>query len=221
MAASYIRDTLVASTCFYVDGFNLYHAVQALARPELKWLNLKDLAAGFLRPGDTLSTVCYFTAVQSHPPKKAARHRRYIDALSAQGVEIISSNFQRVQKYCRENDRNCRFQEEKRTDVALASRYLIDAAQGAVERIIIVTADSDQIPAVETIQVHYPTIEIELAIPPGRRGNARELASLFPKTPVELTAGRLGANLLPRSVYHADGRVAATCPAEWFPAISN
>lgn len=218
MAASYLGDTLVASTGFYVDGFNLYHAVQALGRPELKWLNLKDLATGFLRPGDTLATVCYFTAVQSHPPEKAARHRRYIDALRAQPVEIITSNFQRVQKFCRDNDRNCRFQEEKRTDVALASRYLSDAFRGVAERIIVVSADSDQIPAIEAVQVHCPHVEIEVVIPPGRRNVARELAAMVPKRPVELSEGRLGANLLPRSVYRTDGVLAAACPTEWLPS---
>lgn len=170
-----------------------------------------------MRPGDTLGPVCYFTAVQNHPPDKARRHRRYIDALKAQGVEVVNSNFQRVQKYCRDYDRNCRFQEEKRTDVALASRYMIDAVTGAAERILIVTADSDQIPAVATVQAHYPTVEIELVVPPGRLATARELASMFPKRPVELTAGRLTANLLPRSVYKDSGALAASCPAEWLP----
>ncbi|MEI9904239.1 MAG: hypothetical protein WDN06_09830 [Asticcacaulis sp.] len=28
---------------FYFDGFNLYHAVDAIKRPYLKWLNLKAL----------------------------------------------------------------------------------------------------------------------------------------------------------------------------------
>ena len=211
----------MASTGFYVDGFNLYHAVKALARPELKWLNLKDLAASFLRQGDTLSSVCYFTAVQSFPAYKAARHRRYIDALKAQGVEVITSNFQQVQRNCRDYARSCRFQEEKRTDVALASRYLMDAVQGVADRILIVTADSDQIPAVQAIQAHRSGVDLELVVPPGRRGHARELASMFPGTPVELTAGRLGANLLPRTVYKPNGSVAATCPAEWLPRDSN
>lgn len=205
----------MASTGFYVDGFNLYHAIQALDRPELKWLNLKELATGFLRQGDTLHTVCYFTAVQSHPAAKASRHRRYKDALRAEGVEIVDSNFQSVRKHCRDFDRNCRFQEEKRTDVALATRYVLDAFRGEVERVILVTADSDQIPAIEAIQVHSPLTQIELVIPPGRRENAKELAGLFDRRPVELTAGRLAGCLLPRSVYRQDGHVAATCPAEW------
>ena len=28
---------------FYIDGFNLYHAIDAYKRPYLKWLNLKAL----------------------------------------------------------------------------------------------------------------------------------------------------------------------------------
>lgn len=30
----------------YVDGFNLYHAIDDLRRPELKWLDLQGLCRG-------------------------------------------------------------------------------------------------------------------------------------------------------------------------------
>lgn len=206
----------MARTAFYVDGFNLYHAIKELGLPHLKWLNLKELARTFLQPGDSLEKVCYFTAVQSHPPVKASRHRRYIDALRAVGVEVVNSNFQRVQKYCKDNDRHCRFQEEKRTDVALATRYVVDSIKGIAERVIVVTADSDQIPAIEAVQVFAPQVRLQLAIPPGRRGHAMELARCFTEPPVELKPPRMNACLLPRTV-EKDGRSIATCPTEWLP----
>lgn len=205
----------MATTGFYVDGFNLYHSIQALERPALKWLNLKGLAESFLRPGDALVGVCYFTAVVQHPPGTASRHRRYIDALRAQGVEIITSKFQRVEKYCRQMERGCPFQEEKQTDVGLATRYVVDAIRGVAERVILVTADSDQIPAIEAVQTYSPNTEIQLVIPPGRRSTARQLSGLFVTTPIELTSGRLAANLLPKTVYGPTGKIAATCPQEW------
>lgn len=218
MSKCYTGEERVARVGFYVDGFNLYHAMAENCVPQVKWLNLKGLAESFLRPGDTLEVVCYFTAVQHHNPVKATRHRKYIDALRAVGVEVVDSNFQKVSKYCRDNDRNCRFVEEKRTDVALATRYLLDAIQGVVDRVILVTADSDQIPAVTALQVHRPEIELTLAIPVGRRKQCRELSSLFITRPIELTQGRLLANPLPVDVYGPDGRKAASCPAEYLPA---
>ena len=35
-------------TIAFIDGFNLYHAIASLRRPELKWVNLKTLAAIFI-----------------------------------------------------------------------------------------------------------------------------------------------------------------------------
>lgn len=35
-------------TIALIDGFNLYHAIASLRRPELKWLNVKALAAIFI-----------------------------------------------------------------------------------------------------------------------------------------------------------------------------
>jgi hypothetical protein len=44
-------------TSYYVDGFNLYHAIRPLARPELEWLNLHALATSYLRKDDELAEV--------------------------------------------------------------------------------------------------------------------------------------------------------------------
>ena len=41
----------------YIDGFNFYHAVAALNRPEIKWLNLRKLAESFCGAGDKLEIV--------------------------------------------------------------------------------------------------------------------------------------------------------------------
>jgi uncharacterized LabA/DUF88 family protein len=207
----------MATTGFYVDGFNLYHAIDQLGKNELKWLNLKELAKTYLQAHDELVRVCYFTAVHLYSPQKAQRHQIYIDALRAVGVEVIASNFQRVDKYCNGYDRYCKFSEEKRTDVALATAYLADAMRGVVERIIIVTADSDQIPSVNAVQVHCPLTSIELAPPPGRAAQAKELANMFTKKPKEITAGRLGGCLFPRNVINDNGRVVASCPAAYLP----
>lgn len=35
----------------YFDGFNMYHAIKALAKPRLKWLDLWSLSTGFLERG--------------------------------------------------------------------------------------------------------------------------------------------------------------------------
>jgi len=99
----------------YIDGFNLYHAVNALNDPLLKWTDLGALARSYLGPNDTMVRTVFFTALNSWDKAKRQRHVNYIKALEATGVEVVLSRFDRVQKHCFQNDRFCPYN-------ALASR---------------------------------------------------------------------------------------------------
>lgn len=47
----------------YIDGFNLYHAIDATRRHELKWLDLRRLCEVYApRPDHELIAVNYFSA---------------------------------------------------------------------------------------------------------------------------------------------------------------
>lgn len=200
-------------TC-YVDGFNMYHALEATGQSKFKWLNLKALATTFLQMNDVLVATYYFTAVVTHDAKKCARHRAYIDAQKAVGVEVVESKFQSVNRHCRTSQKTCPFLEEKQTDVALSTRLLVDAMENVMDRAILISADSDHVPTVRLLREKRPTLLITLAPPPGRMGSARELGAILDDRR-EIKLGRLEQCLLPRTVYKADGRVAATCPAAY------
>lgn len=201
---------------FYIDGFNLYHAIRGLNRPELKWLNLQALANSFLEKQDTLVGVTYFTAPMIWDPEKYHRHVEYIAALEATGVEVVKSKFLKSSKYCKAFSRYCDFHEEKQTDVAFAVRVLRDAHLGVMDRAILVTADSDQIPLVSEMTEAFPTMQVHIAAPPGRMREARELCSVATRRS-EISAGRLATCLLPRNVSDENGRVVARCPNSYLP----
>ena len=202
----------------YIDGFNLYHAIKDLKKPSLKWLDLKGLASSFCRKDDTLVRVAYFTALWLHEPAKSSRHRRYIDAVKATGVDVVESNFRKGDQYCHGFKRWCDFREEKQTDVALAVTVLGDAVDGLIDRAILVTADSDHVPLIRALKERRPTMDLTLAPPPGRLTVARELAKQFADVR-EITAGRLAASTLPRDVFGPTGKKVASCPAEWLEAV--
>lgn len=65
----------------YIDGFNLYHAIDDLGRPHLKWVDLRALVASFLRAGQELTAVNYYSAYATWMPDEFRRHRQYISAL--------------------------------------------------------------------------------------------------------------------------------------------
>jgi uncharacterized LabA/DUF88 family protein len=206
----------MSRTSCYIDGFNLYHAIKPLGRPELKWLNLHALARSFLEKEDELAEVTYFTATLMWNAEKCRRHRAYIEALSASRVTVVESRFIKSNRFCRQYERYCAFHEEKQTDVALAVKVMRDAHTRSIERAILVTADSDQIPLVRAIRHSFPALSIEIAAPPGRMREARELCSVASRF-AEISPGRLRTCLLPRNVVDEAGRLVAVCPARYLP----
>lgn len=196
----------------YIDGFNLYHAIVALNDAKLKWINFKELGKSFLKPSEVLGRVVFFTAILTWEKEKQARHKNYIAAQKACGVEVVESNFRRVNKHCRVMDRYCSRHEEKQTDVAIAVSVLMDAVSERMSRAILITADSDQIPLVKALAKNFPAVTVTLAAPPGRGHEARELGSLVSdRRPI--TADRLRGCALPRDVFDAKGKKVATRPA--------
>ena len=196
----------------YVDGFNLYHAIAEEADQRLKWLNFWSIAESMLRPGEYLRKVYFFTAVLKWNPEKQSRHRNFIEAQKAVGVTIVESNFKKVMKKCTISDNRCPRYEEKQTDVQIATTILADAINGHVDRVILVTADSDQVPLALQMKRLFPNVGMTLAAPPGRSQLARELGQVIQdRTP--LTLGRLHAHRLPRDVFDDQGKKVATMPA--------
>jgi uncharacterized LabA/DUF88 family protein len=196
----------------YVDGFNLYHAIEALQDHRLKWINLKELGRSFLRPGEELNRVIFFTAVLTWNKDKQQRHKNFIAAQKGVGVEVVESNFRKMSRHCRVMDRYCARHEEKQTDVAIAVAMLSDAMRDEYQRAVLVTADSDQVPLVREFRRSFPRKHITLAAPPARGGDSRELGrEVHDRTP--LSAGRIRACPLPRDVYDARGKKVATMPA--------
>jgi hypothetical protein len=203
----------MAKTSFYIDGFNLYHAIDKLDRPHLKWLNLRALAESFLRPEDEVLEIVYFSAHMVWDQQKLRRHKEYIKALETVGVEPVLSRFLRTDKYCQKNDCYCFFREEKQTDVGFAVRMLTDAlSPDGPQRVVLVTADSDQVPTIGAIRGLAPKVGILVASPPGRKEVAGELVRVSPEHR-EIEPGRLERCLFPRNVRNAKGTVVARCPA--------
>lgn len=196
----------------YIDGFNLYHAIVALNDVSLKWLNMMELGRSFLRPHEELRGVTFFTAVLTWDKEKQQRHKNYIAAQRAVGVCVVESNFRKMTRHCRAMDRYCARHEEKQTDVAFAISVFSDAALDLIDRAILITADSDQVPLVKRFRSQFPEKLVTLAAPPDRGGEARELGSaVHERTPI--TPGRLRSCMLPRDVRGEDGRLIATMPA--------
>jgi len=196
----------------YVDGFNLYHAINDLRLPPLKWLNLWSLSESILRPGERLTAVKYFSAFATWLPGPYARHRRYVQALEQVGVQAVIGKFKEKPRRCAKCGARWVAHEEKETDVHIAITLVSDALTNKFDRAIVISADSDLAPAVRLAGLSSPPKEIFVAAPPGRFSNARDL-----NPRLEITKGRVAKHLLSAVVRDKSGAVAVQRPAEYDP----
>lgn len=195
---------------FYIDGFNLYHAIEKLNKPRLKWLSIRALCQTFLCNNEILDEINFFTAIWKYDQAKQRRHENYLAALRATDIKVHEGHFKRPDKYCYTQNRYCRFREEKQTDVAIAVKLVGDAIARHMGRAVLLTADSDQIPVAKFVN-GLDQIRLSLVYPPGRAKQARELGNYIPDRR-EITEGILRACPLPRTVHDADGNPVAFMP---------
>lgn len=169
----------------YVDGFNLYYG--ALKGGPHRWLNL-DRYFALLRMDDDVQRIWYFTAVIAGP--RRSRQLAYLQALKATPrVAIQYGQYKEKVVRCTVAACDCaglrefRVPEEKGTDVNIAVQMLDDAYQGLADRLVLVSGDSDLVPAIRTVKRRFPEIQVIVYVPARdpRRGAARQLRTAADK----------------------------------------
>ena len=159
---------------FFIDGFNVYHALQKDRRyHKYKWLDYRALAKALVSRDNQIVDVFYFTAYTDWDATKKARHQLFTKALQLNGVKIIFGKFKLRDKTCTICRKTYKTFEEKQTDVNIAIALFNAALHDDFDTAILVTGDSDLIPAVEAVKVAFPAKQIGLVIPIGR--SAEEL----------------------------------------------
>lgn len=167
----------------YVDGFNLYYG--AVKGTPYKWLNLQQLFER-LRPNDELQVVKYFTALVEGQTKQL-NQLAYLSALGTlPKVDIIQGKFKKKRIRCTHpgcplrGDRFFDSQEEKHTDVNIALHMLDDAYRNRCDTLVLISGDSDLVPAVQHVILRFPMTRVFVYVPvpqsclPGQR-HAMEL----------------------------------------------
>ena len=204
----------------YIDGFNVYYGIkQGLkpAEPHLKWLDLRAFSGQFLRAGEALGEIKYFSAVVTWNQAAAGRHATYIAALRSVNVTPIVGHFKQKRVKCRAKCGGTFYKpEEKETDVAIAAHMVEDAANACFDTALLVTGDSDFGPAVEAVRRLRPGYSVRVVTPAGRYKSA-ELASAAGGDNHTRRAKRkhVAAALFPRVMQSPSGPI--TRPAEYDP----
>ena len=206
-------------TIVYVDGFNLYFGVLK-GRPSLRWFDIPSFMDR-IRPNDRVTNINYFTAIvdPDEATSRKARQLLYIKALkTSERVQVIYGKYQKRGVKCKASCREeYEVPEEKKTDVGIAVRMMSDAIDGAMDRIVLVSGDSDLEPALKWIRARYPTIEITVYVPEDEQDQGMRRNDSFRH--LGITAGILPTkNILafqfPDSIPMGNGR-SLRRPPEW------
>ena len=186
---SVFQGTEKSRAALYIDGFNLYHAIDDLGQPHLKWLNFAALGERIIdRNKERLAKVRWFTAIQPRAPAdKNNRHRDYITALKFYNVTVHEGHFIFDDIDCRRCSHTWTKPQEKETDVGIGVRILDDAYQDVFDTAYLVTADSDQGATAKILKIRFSQKKLVSVVPPGMEAS-RAILTHTPhklKLPVE------------------------------------
>ena len=167
----------------YVDGFNLYFGMKEAQLRQYLWLDVHELAKKLLGPQQILGITKYFTARisgakkgdrGSYASEKNAKRKRqtiYLDALQTNpAIEIFEGNYFDKEVSCNKCGRKWHDQEEKMTDVSIATEMLCDAYDNKCDTLILISGDSDLVPPIRRILNMEKPKRIIVAFPPCRYG---------------------------------------------------
>ena len=207
--------------CF-IDGFNLYHAIDGLKQNHLKWVNLWKLVEQFIDPTQhKLDAVNYFSAFATWLPEPYKRHREFVRAIVSVGVAPMMGKFYDKPRECRKCGHQWTAHEEKSTDVNIAVSLVVDAFEDRYDRALLISRDSDLAPAVRLVSEKFPAKRVVIVSPPCLN-HSGELVNALPKKRRErllktIKVVHLEHCLFPEQVKDSGGNVVAVRPAKYGP----
>jgi len=196
---------------FFIDGFNLYHAIKDLRKDEYKWLNLDKLAKSFIKRDEEIIRVYYFTALASWNQSKVKKHKIYIRALETVNVKTIYGQFKRREKICPKCRKKYWTYEEKKTDVNIAIQLFKLSIENKFDKAFIISGDSDLIPSIRAVKESFPGKKIGAIVPIGR--SALDLKNNC-DFHMKIKEKHLKTCVFPERIRLADSTV-ITCPETW------
>lgn len=195
----------------FIDGFNLYHSIMGIqAFRGYRWLNFRQLGDHIISSREEIESIYFFTAFYPGESAKRLRHQTFIRAQQAFGVTTVLGEFRRKHKHCAACGRTTLGYEEKETDVNIAIYLLKNAMHDLYDNALIVSGDSDLIPAIRAVKELFTEKEIRIVFPPG---SASEHLKLEADSYMRLKEKHLRDNQLPDPVTK-DG-VSIQKPVEW------
>jgi uncharacterized LabA/DUF88 family protein len=157
----------LAGLLVLVDGLNLFHSLrsQDTNKTDLNIASLSETLANNF--GVEVGEIIYATALAEHSDKPSRQKQfGYLEKLWTSGVKILTTQFRSQLETCNYCGSNSRKYVEKQTDVAIASNLVAKVLDGGFEHVLLFSADTDFLPAIEIAKSLRPRVEIRIASTP-------------------------------------------------------
>ena len=202
----------------YIDGFNFYYGLKNIAQKDKAWkkyywLDMVSFFERMLPDKQELLQVNYFSA-RPHDINASKRQDLLFSANKINPkFKLILGKYLKKDLSCRHCGKIIHSYEEKETDVRIATQIINDVYKAKCDISIIVSADSDIIPAVELVREINPNHKIYVHFPP-----LRYSVSLYNSCDAEKKLSnfkaRFNQSMLPESVTLPDGTIISR-PVNW------
>lgn len=199
----------------YVDGFNFYYGLRSDRRwKQYYWLDVVKLFEKFMKPGQELVAVKYFSARPTNDPGKNSRQYAFFQANKENPkFQLILGSYLSKQITCFRCGNVIHTHEEKETDARIVTQIVSDAYEKKCDIAIVVSADSDMIPAIEIAQ--HIGQKVFVYFPPNHYSS--NLAALTNGNPIMLARyeSRFRQSLLPDIVHLSAQNYDLPIPPKW------
>lgn len=167
----------------------------------------------FLKPNQELVAVKYFSA-RPDDPDANTNQGRFFQANKENGkFRLILGTYLKKSIRCRNCGYEIKTHEEKETDVRIATQIVVDAYERNCDIAIVVSADSDMVPAIEIAKGIGQTVFVYF--PPNQHSS--NLATMGSGSPLFLQRyeSRFRQSLLPDVVHLHSLDIDIAIPEKW------
>ena len=190
---------------FFIDGLNVYYSLKDFKRMvspgiDYRWFDLKKYVSQFVKAG-TLEDVFYFSAYVEGK-SRFRRQNIYKKAIESTGIKTSFHHF-----------RKCGRREEKQTDVDIAATMLKLAILDKYDTCVLVSGDSDFVPAIEAIKELCPKKRIAVLFPFNRRTTKKHYSKLVNQMIITHPQNIVNCKFPPEILLSDGSKIA--CPIKW------
>ena len=198
----------------YIDGFNFYYGLRGDRRwKKYYWLDVVKLFEAFMRPNQELVAVKYFSA-RPDDIERSRRQNAFFQANKENPkFHLVLGKYLKKEITCFKCGNVIHTYEEKETDVRIATQIVADAYQKNCDAAIVVSADSDMIPAIEfAIQARQ---KVFIYFPPNQYSSNLASMGIGKTTQLQRYESRFRQSLLPDVIHLSVADYDLRIPEEW------